>query len=35
MDWDRLVTRMIREMIRQFLKQPGEFLTFGQLLDFD
>jgi len=22
---------MIREMIRQFLKQPGEFLTFGQL----
>jgi len=22
---------MIREMIRQFLRQPGEFLTFGQL----
>jgi len=31
MDWDRLATRMIREMIRQFLRQPGEFLTFGQL----
>lgn len=31
MDWDRLVTQMIREMICQFLKQPGEFLTFGQL----
>jgi hypothetical protein len=32
MDWDRLATQMIREMIRQFLKQPGEFLTFGQLV---
>jgi hypothetical protein len=32
MDWDRLATHMIREMIRQFLKQPGEFLTFGQLV---
>ncbi len=31
MDWDRLATQMIREMIRQFLRQPGEFLTFGQL----
>jgi hypothetical protein len=31
MDWDRLATRMIREMIHQFLLQPGEFLTFGQL----
>lgn len=31
MDWDRLATQMTREMIRQFLKQPGEFLTFGQL----
>ena len=31
MDWDRLATQMIREMIRQFLKEPGEFLTFGQL----
>jgi len=31
MDWDRLATQMIREMVRQFLKQPGEFLTFGQL----
>ena len=31
MDWDRLSTRMIREMVRQFLQQPGEFLTFGQL----
>lgn len=31
MDWDRLATLMIREMIRQFLRQPGEFLTFGQL----
>jgi hypothetical protein len=30
-EWDRLVVPMIREMIRQFLKQPGEFLTFGQL----
>lgn len=30
-DWDRLTTQMIREMIRQFLKQPGEFLTFGKL----
>jgi len=32
MDWDRLATQMIREMIRQFLKEPGEFLTFGQLV---
>lgn len=31
MDWDRLATQMIREMIRQFLREPGEFLTFGQL----
>ena len=31
MDWDRLATQMLREMIRQFLRQPGEFLTFGQL----
>ena len=31
MDWERLATQMIREMIRQFLRQPGEFLTFGQL----
>lgn len=31
MDWDRLATQMIREMIRQFLRKPGEFLTFGQL----
>lgn len=31
MDWDRLATQMIREMIRQFLRQPGKFLTFGQL----
>jgi hypothetical protein len=31
MDWDRLSTQMLREMIRQFLRQPGEFLTFGQL----
>jgi len=30
-DWDRLATQMIREMIRQFLREPGEFLTFGQL----
>jgi very-short-patch-repair endonuclease len=30
-EWDRLATQMIREMIRQFLRQPGEFLTFGQL----
>lgn len=26
-----LSTRMIREMVRQFLQQPGDFLTFGQL----
>ena len=32
MDWDRLTTQMLTEMIRQFLKQPGEFLTFGQLV---
>ncbi len=32
MDWDRLTTQMIREMIRQFLKCPGEFLTFNQLV---
>ena len=32
MDWDRLTTQMIREMIRQFLKSPGEFLTFNQLV---
>ena len=32
MDWDRLATQMIREMIRQFLRKPGEFLTFGQLV---
>lgn len=31
MDWDRLATQMVREMIRQFLRQPGDFLTFGQL----
>ncbi len=31
MDWDRLTTQMIREMIRQFLKCPREFLTFNQL----
>jgi len=31
MDWDRLANQMIRELIRQFLRQPGEFLTFGQL----
>jgi len=31
MDWDRLATQMLREMIRQFLREPGEFLTFGQL----
>jgi hypothetical protein len=31
MEWDRLATQMIREMIRQFLREPGEFLTFGQL----
>lgn len=31
MDWDRLATQMIREMIHQFLREPGEFLTFGQL----
>ena len=31
MDWNRLATQMIREMIRQFLREPGEFLTFGQL----
>src|SRR6266508_2848759 len=31
MDWDRLATQMTREMIRQFLREPGEFLTFGQL----
>jgi hypothetical protein len=30
-NWDRLATQMTREMIRQFLKHPGEFLTFGQL----
>lgn len=32
MDWDRLMTQMIREMIRQFLTRPGEFLTFSQLV---
>jgi hypothetical protein len=31
MDWDRIATQMLREMIRQFLREPGEFLTFGQL----
>jgi hypothetical protein len=31
LDWDRIATQMLREMIRQFLKTPGEFLTFGQL----
>jgi len=31
MDWDRLATQMVREMIRQFLREPGEFLTFGQV----
>jgi hypothetical protein len=31
MDWDRLATQMLREMIRQFFREPGEFLTFGQL----
>jgi hypothetical protein len=31
MEWDRVATQMIREMIRQFLREPGEFLTFGQL----
>jgi len=31
MDWDRLAIQMTREMIRQFLREPGEFLTFGQL----
>ena len=31
MDWDRLATQMTKEMIRQFLREPGEFLTFGQL----
>lgn len=31
MDWDRLALQMTREMIRQFLREPGEFLTFGQL----
>ena len=31
MEWDRLATQMLREMIRQFLRDPGEFLTFGQL----
>lgn len=32
MDWDRLATQMIREMIQQFLRCPGEFLTFNQLV---
>lgn len=31
MDWDRLATQMLREMIGKFLTEPGEFLTFGQL----
>lgn len=31
MDWDRLSAQMVREMIRQFLREPGDFLTFGQL----
>lgn len=31
MDWDRLAAQMIREMIRQCLQRPAEFLTFGQL----
>ncbi len=31
MDWDRLISQMLREMIRQFLREPGVFLTFGQL----
>jgi hypothetical protein len=30
-DWNRLATQMIREMVRQFLQDPGELLTFGQL----
>src|SRR5258708_8346512 len=32
MDWDRLTTQMIREVIRQFLKCAGEFLTFNQMV---
>jgi len=31
MDWDRLCTLMIRQMIQQFRVHPGDFLTFGQL----
>lgn len=31
MEWDRLITEMIRQMIQQFLAQPGEWLTFNQL----
>lgn len=29
--WDRLATEMIRHMIREFLAQPAEFLTFRRL----
>ena len=31
MDWERLSTLMIRQMIRQFVDHPGEFLTFQRL----
>ncbi|MCI0348966.1 MAG: hypothetical protein L0Z53_06030 [Acidobacteriales bacterium] len=31
MDWERLIPLMIRQMIRQFMRRPGEFLTFRQL----
>ena len=29
--WERLITEMIRHMIRQFLAHPAEFLTFRRL----
>ena len=29
--WDRLATEMIRHMIREFLAQPAELLTFRRL----
>jgi hypothetical protein len=29
--WDRLITEMIRQMIREFISRPAELLTFGLL----